>query len=378
MMKSLKELMDSCLSRLTVKHRFQRLEDFINHDEESAEFITSLSDGFEFRMPDSNSSLYSVAQSRARHSSISFLMGLVFEEFGGLMQAVGELLYPEKPECKYDLWRLTALNHDRGYTSDHLRDSDLKYEEKFQYALLCDSYEENVLKPWGVDATPPHTLAYTYEEIKGYDSYARKLHTTIWKDDKERIDHGILGGYILFNEMIKKCKKDSGISKFDWLQMRCGSLTIAQHNIFKSPPKTDPGYRKDTDEMLENEGLFRLMSDSDLRVSSKTPLLLLLSIVDTIECVKRFSKSETDGRYLQTLTVLRSIQVEVSKERIVLGFSQLREEIKRKNDPSLMKLFDGHLDCLSNLSTWTTLFAERSGDNIEISLAEGILADVAS
>lgn len=362
-MKSLKSMMDSCLEKITGKHGFVRLEDFVNSDELSAKFISSLSDGFDFEMPSSHSPVYKVAQSRARHSSITFLMGMVFEEFGALMQKIETMFSLNDTKQKYALWTLTSLNHDRGYTSDRLGNPKLDFEKSFGYNLLLDSYENTKLqKLTTINATPPHTMAYTYDEIRRYDQYARDYHSR--EEGQERIDHGILGGQILFDELIKRYVSTGKISEFDWLQLRCSALTIAQHNIFKSPSaKDDEHYRKFS--------LDRLLSKSAFRISSATPLLLLLSLVDTVECVKRFSQSETDKKYLQTLTVLQSIQAEVSRDQITLDFSQLRKEIEQKGDLALLNSYNGYLDSLTKFSTWTTLSGTRINDIVILGFEEG-------
>lgn len=358
-MKSLKELMNEILSESPANKNpdFSSIEKFINSDKLSAKYITSLSDGFDFEMPDKRSPVYSVAQSRARHSAISYLLGMIFKDFGNLMSRIERTFSEYTPKQQYSLWMLTSLNHDRAYTSDRLNDPDLDYSKAFHHALINEySHDSNA-----------HIMAYSAEDMLNYDRYVRDFHNK--NNDVERIDHGMLGGHILYNELLNKYNKAKNKTDYHLFQARCCALTIAQHNIFKSPsPATDKTYRL--------YSLKRLTSDSLLRIGYTTPLLLLLCLVDTIECIKRFSKSETDGMYLQTLTVLEAIKAEITKDSIVLDFSDLRKEIEHKKSNSLLDGYYDYLDILKKFNTWTILNTQIEGDVVTITLSDAYTNDI--
>ena len=359
-MKNLRELMDECLVRITSKFGFSKLEEFINQDKLSAKFISILSEGFEFAMPPESSAVYSIAQSRARHSAITFLLGMVFEKFGNLMEEIGKTFLTGDTDLQYALWMLTSLNHDRAYTSERLNDYDLDYSKVFRNVLLREYYEDSDRLKLSLFPTMyKQAMTYTYDEILNYDQYVREFHKK--RGDIEKVDHGILGGHMLFDELIRRYEKAGSMSDFEWLQARCCSMTIAQHNIFKAS--------KSCDHIYKEYSLDRLLSDSELRISMDTPLLLLLSLVDTVECVKRFSKSENGDKYLQTLTVLESIQAEVTKESITLDFSALRNEIKKKGDSSLEEELNKHIKALRSIGSWTELHTEGSKDKVLIKVA---------
>lgn len=358
-MKSLKELMNEKLWESSTNNNldFSSIENFINSDKLSAKYITSLSDGLNFEMPDESSPIYTVAQSRARHSAISYLLGMIFEDFGDLMKKI-ELTFSEyTPKQQYALWMLTSLNHDRAYTSDRLNNPELVYSKAFSHALINEySNDSN-----------DRIMAYSAEEMLNYDRYIRAFHSK--RKDVERIDHGILGGHILYNELLNRYIKTKKMTSFQKFQMRCCALTIAQHNIFKSSsPETDETYKQ--------YSLERLMSYSMFRIDDNTPLLLLLCLVDTVECVKRFSKSETDGKYLQTLTVLENIKAKITKDRIVLDFSDLRSEIENKNNGPLLADYNKYLDSLKTFNTWTILNAEVKEDIVTITLTDAYSNDI--
>lgn len=365
-MKSLKELMEVELRNLENTHGFNRLEDFITKDDVSAQFITSLTDGFRFENPnDEKNELFSIAQTRARHSAVSFLMGLVFKKFGNIMKLIAEAFPFEsiKGEDNSDsLWMLTSLNHDRAYTSIRLKNDELRYEEVFSYLLLEENYNEEFLKTLdGFHERFLAALAYTYSEIREYDKYARDYHREQTKGrDEERIDHGILGGFILFDELVRRQKSKSKPNSLQLLQAKTCALTIAQHNIFKSC-----GSQQDKKYPLTL--LKKLGHDSAFVIDESTPLLLLLSLVDTIECVKLFSKGTNEKEYLQTITVLESIKINVTVDRVDIDLSQLKERAEEK---ALSEKYERYLQNLKNFDKWTVFKCQGNNDILTITFKE--------
>ena len=153
-------------------------------------------------MPPTDSPVYTVAQSRARHSAITFLMGMVFENFGNLMGKFSTIFSHHSQIPKYAFWAMTALNHDRAYTSDRLSNPSIDYEKTFRHVLLQDTYcDSKPLLLSTLEATPENTMAYTYDEIKKYDQFARVYHAR--HKGGEKVDHGILGGHILFDTILR-------------------------------------------------------------------------------------------------------------------------------------------------------------------------------
>lgn len=159
-----------------------------------------------------------------------------------------------------------------------------------------------------------------------YDKYAREYHRE--KNHQEKIDHGILGGMLLFQNGIRAYKKE----KCDYCEMETvmrSAITIAQHNIYKSP-------NKETDQRYPQNLLEKLACESDFRIDMKTPLLLLLSIVDTVECAKKLGRPKKSahkgekGLSVQNVTILKKIYVEVDNERILLDYSRLYCHIKKE------------------------------------------------
>lgn len=73
------------------------------------------------------------------------------------------------------------------------------------------------------------------------------------------------------------------LARTEPLLYKTACLIAAQHNIFKSE-------NLESDTTYKEYGLNSLLSTTPIAVSNANPLLYLLSVVDTIECSKRYEK----------------------------------------------------------------------------------------
>lgn len=346
-MDTLRDLMNEEIAKLN-HSKYKRIEDFINRDVDSATFMRDILGDPDFASGEGYDLKADIAQSRARHSAITYLMGLVFRPFYEFeMDLPADLQTSDTPQ---KLWLLVALYHDIGYLSERLKNPNFNYDS-FRYKLFTDIYPSELANLISFRTDYPEALAYTYKEILTYDEYARRYHADKSKKDTERIDHGILGGAITFDQLIRnlgheKTRQDLVISKY------C-SLTIAQHNIYKSSSEEE-------DKKYPLELHSKLSSESPFRIGKGTPLLLFLCLIDTIEAVKKFSKKENDSSFLTTLTVLKSIQVEVTKNKLILDYTELYKNAKRTSN--MKGAFEDYLGAVTGLANWTTFQATQIDD----------------
>ena len=344
-------LMNKQLHYLDVPEEYRSLEKFIESDDTCVAFIQYILHDDEFTEPEAGSDLYKFAKARARHSVITFLMGLVLADFAGITQNISEYIaeltkhvYTKKDNNYLKAWMITSLYHDKGYYSKHLSNDKLDYKKTFTHYLLTDYYSNQKLFCLN-DFAKFHSsfFAHSYEQITSYDQYARVYHTRE-EDNFERIDHGILGGILVFNDLVRKALKTSKYD-MDFLLAKACCITIAQHNIFKSS-SADKDKEYPTD-------LSYLYHDSPFRINIDTPLLLFLCLVDTLECVKKFSKEENEKSSLQTKTVLSSIALTVNEDKIYINLSKLRKRINDKKNPAFSKTYAGYRKSVAGLHTWT-------------------------
>lgn len=356
---TLTDLINEAYLKIKQSLPYDTIQDFITNDKKTAEFIRTILQDKEFETPDKKSKIFALAETRTRHSAITFLIGLVLFQYENLENLILNSSYLRKAgghNAAIHLWMLTALYHDYGYFLRDTQSGNIDWKIKVEYDLLKDSYPDsrlNALQQFSI--YHKDVLAYTYEEINEYDQCSRKWRKQ-W-NEIEKADHGILGGIQVFNRLIKRViNRTLPISQSELLEIKASCLTIAQHNIYKSDsPKRDKEY---------GEFLKKLHSTSKFVIDSSTPLLLLLSLVDTFECVKKLGKGKNKEQSLQTITVLSSIRLTVLQDELVIDFSELDKRVQEKNEEELKKNYGKYKDNLLNLEHWTSFVANKSGEHI--------------
>ncbi len=262
---------------------------------------------------------------------------------------------------------ITALYHDYGYFVDDLKNGKVNLKKGIKYYLLDDTYKQESLASLS-DYCLHHQagLAYTYGEIEAYDEYARLFHQNT--EGKEKVDHGILGGVRIFQRLLSRAEKQH-VQKVELITIKTSCLAIAQHNIFKSPSiEKDKEYGK---------RLKKLYHDSNFVICEDTPLLFLLCLVDTFECVKKLSKKENKSDYFETETVLSSIRISVCLDEIVIDYSELERRVSAKNS-GLQDSYLKYKGGLFGIETWTAIRVMATLDNKPIISIKPVLYNATS
>lgn len=361
--KSLFELFNEELLKFTYteSYKYKSIEEFITDDKKSAQFINCLNYGDKNLLDDIRD--YPISQGRARHSVISFFLGLVLGKFKKLLGNCtsvlnddnAEYLSINEPYLIYKLWMITAINHDYGYHSNRILNKISLESLDIKYDLFDDQQDFGYYPLINYSSKYPKVLLNDYEQIKNYYKYSQIYHEL--KGDEEKNDHGILGATLLYDKVIRKninTLKDyeSNMNNFaddfgfkDILFYKTACLTIAQHNIYKSDkPEMDSLY---------GPNLEHLHYGSGYSVDEKYVLLYLLSLVDTVECVKLFSRSEGNSRHFETLTVLKNILVSVSEDEILIDFTKLYDKIQNEKI-ELLNILNKHMSNIMDLKNWTS------------------------
>ena len=86
--KALNELMEDELEHLKLPEKFSSLKAFINDGKKSAEFINYMLKDSSYSIPNSNDSLYETAEMRARHSAVTFLIGIALRVVSRVMRKI--------------------------------------------------------------------------------------------------------------------------------------------------------------------------------------------------------------------------------------------------------------------------------------------------
>lgn len=318
--------------------------------------------------PENKDDLYKVAQSRAQHSVITYFMGLVFKQFGGIF---------DKIDDNETLWRKTAMYHDKGYYSTYVsrKELDLRKDTNIKWYLLDDKYESDLQILNGYRNNHSEDFAYEYLDLINYFKYFALRKQRIKDDPKindednfefrvENQEHGILGGTLIFNELINKLINNKNYNHKELEEIKKFCLAIAQHNIYKIKGDEDIHTAYEVSDDFADK-------INKVKIDEKTPLLLFLSLVDTVECIKKFSKEKNSGHHFNTKTVLEKLYLSVEKDKIVLDFSRLRKHAEQYNKIEWFeKIFGnktkGYVNSVESLSGWTVLSGKCDDNNSDI------------
>ena len=307
---------------------------------------------------------------RANHILITWLLGLGLGKYFNLSYDSGSIV----DNLFYDrLWLQTAMLHDYGYfRRKELENGNLSLNELTkEYDLLTDSYSSPLLEclnEMSKGGEFSKYFTYTYDEIVNYYHYAQEyLYRVKFQNSTEKNDHGIIGGCIAFTKYCKRIHTDSiGPSDVITQIQKIACITAASHNIFKSSDDKD-------DEHYRDYNLNNLLSTSPKRIGVNNKLLLLLSLVDTIECTKRFSASTNPQKYLQQQTTIKRVKLMLDDHTLFLDFSPLKTylENNRKSQDMVDELIK-HVNCVNGLNSWTAFETHENASNdmvVGISLA---------
>lgn len=149
---TLKELFDEQLVHLSpFETTFYDVADFITKDNKSKDFLNSFIYNKKL-FPHDEGYNVKITKGRARHSAISFLLGLCIGDFCDLFGYCSSIfndnlisyLYVNEPYINYKLWMCTATNHDYGYYSSYVKQTKKLNELPIKYDLFDDSVN------WGI------------------------------------------------------------------------------------------------------------------------------------------------------------------------------------------------------------------------------------
>lgn len=331
------------------KNKFDAI---IKDNEKAAKFII-----FNSEFPESLVS-FNRNPDRACHTIINFLLGNLL---------INSLHIPDEMDregCRfYSLWLYTSLFHDYGYFCEETTNEKLLLSSiTNEYDLLSDKYQEDFLDCLnGFSLRNPLYFSYKYETVKNYFPYSIIVHQNT--SGTEHVDHGIVGGCLAFKkycEHIQRYYEDLKPSSIITKCFKIACYTTAMHNMFKSEGKTTDG--RDLDKEYVKYGLDELLSTEPPRITTDNMLLLLLSIVDTIEPTKRFLE-EKGKRLLKKKKVLKKTILGVDNNTLTLDFTKLYRYLRKRNECYLNDL-NKHVRNVKNLNYWTTVKVSHKNEYI--------------
>ena len=99
-------------------------------------------------------------------------------------------------------------------------------------------------------------------------------------------------------------------------------------------------------------------------IDANTPLLLLLSLVDMFECVKKLGRGENGSSYLETISILSNISLSVTEQELTIDFSKLLKRIQDKKSKELENNYKKYKENLLKLKQWTSLIVDEADNEV--------------
>lgn len=363
------------------KLKKQKLKKLLNDDDACVGVIESAMETY-IKELEGNPNYEVPNKNRASHSIVTWLMGI----------GINEKMHIYERDYAFSdaIWTNTAMLHDYGYLRSETSNSELDIKEiTVPYNLLKENYTEEFLqKINNIRILKSNLFSYSNKEIYNYFELSKELHINNNNINNEKCDHGIVGGCLLFNQYCKKTKKEIETGLGDSLVLteiqKISCFNIASHNIFKSSSVEE-------DELRKKYKLPRLLKDKKKKTVTKyNGLLMLMSLVDTIECSKRYPRVEANkGMGLYQSKILKSIDIGFDEEKketkkkaiynkkLLLDFTKLYKYIQTKPNDKFVDYYGEtksireamtetlryHVSKIEEISDWTEFTTEKDINN---------------
>jgi hypothetical protein len=198
------------------------------------------------------------------------------------------------------IWFLIALFHDNAY--------QMEDDKKLSViATIEDLYTHFKINHLLLDVDVASNCGDLMEARKNYFTYRKN----IWKV----VDHGILGGILLYDRLVKirRRKKRQHEDDLFWgknleAQYLLAANAISLHNIWLP--------QKGSESIYEQYGLGKLLSFTKIKFAD-FPLFYILGIVDTIEPLKTFKDDGFTDHY-----ILENLYFEFSAGGVVVSYNE--------------------------------------------------------
>jgi hypothetical protein len=277
---------------------------------------------------------------RIKHVLLSFGLGFILADFNDIKEKINTQYCIEHiTDTFVYTWLTLCLYHDYGYFikssyTDIDEFSDIKLTHRiFDYDYSQSRYTYNL-----------------YEEYynKKYQRQLKKENRKSW-DGEEVGDHGILGGYILFDKLyenpipVELLEKQT---KIPFYQDVC--YRIMEHNIWKQSEKYD-----------EKHAFYAISNENFKIIDAFEPLLYILSLVDTIEMTKKFCKDpeKQSSRAVLPAIISSQFDVDVSKSKIIINYSRVEDYVKRNRYKQAD--IESWINNITGLVDWVELTAQN-------------------
>lgn len=230
------------------------------------------------------------------------------------------------------IWFLIALFHDNAY--------EMEGENKLKMIQTLDDLKHHFnIRKFLFDLSSSRCA----ELMNAREHYFRYR-----KEVMRKVDHGLLGGILLYDRLyeIREQKKREHEDDLFWgkklvRQYKLAADAISLHNMFRPS--------KDREEVYREYGLGNLIGLPPTSFK-EFPLFYILGVVDTLEPLKKYSEAGFDDKY-----ILENILVNFGDN----GFAM-------SNKPGSELDFQQVIKNAKDLKTWLDVEVKADSDRFEI------------
>lgn len=231
---------------------------------------------------------------RSQHIVSTYLLGIVIADTFNMYRMDGENKDKYSKEDFLYLWFLTCLFHDIAYI----------YEKR-----KCNGVD--IIKHKGISALEEiFKIKYTYKgDFSPYTKYQINLYFSEIASRKGHVEHGILGGFLLYDRLKKNYYKIKEItnraeenrdkdqfiykgrvfSSDDFLYYEEAAHAIIIHNIWLDTLNL---YMRNKNVKYNDSYKNNLDCKIEIKIGTDTPIAYILAISDTIEPIKKYNTAK--------------------------------------------------------------------------------------
>lgn len=297
----------------------------------------------------------------------SFGLGVLLAKFNDLDGKVEKEYQKYKINAPFTyIWLTLCIYHDFGYFCGR---SYQKKNDIDKISLKYPIFSYNFC-----------TSRYSKKLYRAY--YMKKYKSQNWEDvnndlnvHEEIGDHGILGGYLLFDQLYSSEQKNNPLTTKYHIQDALVQTDEEEAPPFQHPERI-PLYQDICYRIMEHNIWKDYGDESDFKeirgnnfkkIDISEPLLYLLSLVDTIEMTKKFCKykdeDEEKEHFVFPKTLGQKVFITVSDDEIEINYRELRKYIQEHQ----------YIDSISDwersvngLSQWVEIQSAKT--NIEVDI----------
>lgn len=321
---------------------------------------------------------------RFNHIAETFALGILLSNFGNLKRKV--VSHFKELDFDFDnYWLLISLLHDYGMYIKEIDEFTIidKIKEIGSHIHCYEYFKEKYHYTREIDKT------YSIGEIIKYFDYRKNP-----QNELEPFDHGIIGGVTGYKYLLKSWSKtleetnmdhkdflekgykkqivDSNgkvvnnlwYSKWDIIVYKQICYDIMQHNMWKPQDEIARNtYIKSN--MLE-------LSDKKIKGTENNPMYMLLSLVDTIEFIKRFCPIGENSKIRRMKhnpsSIANRISIDVTYDKIEIRYPDLYAFIKNDIEDKNHNEFTKWVESIENLPDWISVSTSKDINEEQITI----------